>query len=110
MCPRAHPLIATNYHRRGNTLGTDASPRLMSAGRRAIAWAILFALTCVPGAARGADTFSISDAARKHWAFQPVRAALPPQVGDSSWPVNDVDRFLLASLEAKGLRPNPAAD
>jgi hypothetical protein len=47
---------------------------------------------------------------RKHWAFQPIREASPPIVRDMQWPRNDVDRFLLATLEEKNLRPVQDAD
>jgi hypothetical protein len=33
-----------------------------------------------------------------------------PEVSDASWPATDLDRFILAELEAKGLRPAPEAD
>ena len=47
---------------------------------------------------------------RKHWAYQlPVKAALPA-VKDAAWPRTDVDRFLLAKLEAKQLHPSSDAD
>ena len=39
------------------------------------------------------------------WAFQPVRKIEPPAVRDASWPRLPVDRFLLARLEEKNLRP-----
>jgi hypothetical protein len=42
---------------------------------------------------------------KTHWAWQPLAAPQPPQVGDTSWVRDDVDRFLLAKLEAKGLAP-----
>ena len=46
---------------------------------------------------------------QKHWAFEaPVRPALPA-VRHSDWPRNDVDRFILATLEAKQLQPSPEA-
>lgn len=46
----------------------------------------------------------------EHWAFQaPVRAELP-EVEDSSWPQSEIDRFILARLESKGLTPSPRAD
>jgi hypothetical protein len=49
-------------------------------------------------------------AGRKHWAFQrPQRHGAPP-VRDTSWPQGVIDRFLLARLEAAGLRPAPDAD
>ena len=47
---------------------------------------------------------------RKHWAFQPLAGTPPPAVKDLSWPRNEVDRFILAKLEAAGLRPSPEAD
>ncbi len=46
----------------------------------------------------------------QHWAFVvPNRPALP-SVQDRSWPRNAIDYFVLARLEAEGLRPAPEAD
>src|SRR5688572_27727022 len=47
---------------------------------------------------------------REHWAYQPLRAVAVPDVQDKSWPTNDIDRFILAKLEAAGLRPAANAD
>jgi len=47
---------------------------------------------------------------RDEWAFQPPRYAGVPSVRDASWPRDELDRFILARLEAKGLRPAPDAD
>ncbi|MCS7046820.1 MAG: hypothetical protein NZO58_10730, partial [Gemmataceae bacterium] len=47
---------------------------------------------------------------RKFWAFQPPRPVPPPAVKDAAWPHNEIDRFLLARLEASGLRPAPDAE
>jgi hypothetical protein len=47
---------------------------------------------------------------RKYWAFQPPRKAAPPAVKDAAWPRGDIDRFLVAGLEAKGLKPVADAD
>jgi len=47
---------------------------------------------------------------RQFWAFQPPRTVSPPKVNDGSWPKSDIDRFLLAALEAKGLKPRSDAD
>lgn len=45
-----------------------------------------------------------------HWSFiAPRRPALPP-VTDSTWPKNPIDQFVLASLDASGLKPSPEAD
>ncbi len=43
--------------------------------------------------------------ARKFWAFQPPRAVPAPTVKDAAWPRTEIDRFVLAGLEAKGLKP-----
>lgn len=45
----------------------------------------------------------------KHWAFAPVQKPEPPTVSNASWPRNDVDRFVLARLEAEGLAPSAEA-
>ena len=50
------------------------------------------------------------DAGRKFWAYQPPRRHTPPAVADAGWPWTDIDRFLLAALEAKGLAPSRDAD
>jgi hypothetical protein len=50
------------------------------------------------------------DEARKFWAFQPVKTTAPPDVNDKAWPLTPIDRFILAKLEAKGLKPVAVAD
>lgn len=46
----------------------------------------------------------------KHWAYQPVVRSGPPAVRDASWPKSEIDRFVLARLEAKNLRPSKDAE
>ena len=41
-----------------------------------------------------------------HWAFRPVVKSPQPEVTEAAWIQNDVDRFVLARLEAAGLKPN----
>jgi hypothetical protein len=50
------------------------------------------------------------EAGRKFWAFQPPRRHDAPPIRDTAWPRGVVDRFILAALEAKGLRPARDAD
>lgn len=47
---------------------------------------------------------------KEHWAFQPLREAKVPSVKAADWARDDIDRFLLAQLEAKGLTPAADAD
>jgi cytochrome c553 len=47
---------------------------------------------------------------KTHWAWQPLRAVTAPAVKDAAWPRDDVDRFVLAKLEEKGLKPVGDAD
>jgi hypothetical protein len=45
-----------------------------------------------------------------HWAFVlPQKAALPA-VNEKSWPVNEIDYFVLSKMERQGLSPNETAD
>lgn len=50
-------------------------------------------------------------AARKGWwSLQPVRDVAAPVVRDGGWSTHPVDRFLLAAMETRGLRPATEAD
>ncbi len=46
---------------------------------------------------------------RAFWSFQPLHSFPIPQT-KSPWARTDIDRFVLAKLEAKGLKPSPEAD
>jgi hypothetical protein len=56
----------------------------------------------------GIDTASVVDRT-DHWAFRPVRRPTAPPVQNTAWPINDIDRFILARLEADGLQPSAEA-
>jgi hypothetical protein len=47
---------------------------------------------------------------KDHWAFKPVSKPAPPAVRNGSWVKNDIDRFVLAKLEARSMEPNQPAD
>lgn len=49
-------------------------------------------------------------AAKAHWAFQPIRDPKLPKVNDQGWVREPLDTFILAKLEAKGLKASPPAD
>ena len=59
----------------------------------------------------GKSEFAISDADRKHWAFQPVKRPQLPAADPRDPPgANPIDRFVLARLREKGLTLSPEAD
>jgi hypothetical protein len=53
---------------------------------------------------------SAENSGRSHWAFQPIRQPVPPDVADDTWSRSPVDRFILAALHANGMTPSPPAD
>ena len=50
------------------------------------------------------------DPTAKHWAWQPVRKPSVPIVADAAWGRTPVDNFILAKLDAQGMKPNAPAD
>ena len=59
----------------------------------------------------GAAVSNVDDAPRElPWSFERVEPEVPPDVQDELWCRNDIDRFVLARLEAAGLAPAPEAD
>jgi len=49
-------------------------------------------------------------AARDHWSFQSIAETSVPRVQITDWPAGDVDRYLLARLEAEDLQPGIDAE
>ena len=66
--------------------------------------------------AMGAPWPTVKDAAQQtkdegdHWAFQSPEKPALPRVRHQKWVQTPVDRFILAALEEKGLKPAPPAD
>ncbi|MSQ96128.1 MAG: DUF1553 domain-containing protein [Gemmataceae bacterium] len=56
------------------------------------------------------NDFNLAKRKAEHWCWRPICADAAPEVKDKDWARTDADRFLLAKLEAKGLKPAPAAD
>jgi mono/diheme cytochrome c family protein len=50
------------------------------------------------GDARGADDIS------SHWSLQPIANPQPPEVDDSSWASNPIDRFIQARRSSAGMK------
>ncbi|MFM7206706.1 MAG: PSD1 and planctomycete cytochrome C domain-containing protein [Planctomycetaceae bacterium] len=49
--------------------------------------------------------FDLAQRRAAHWCWEPPRADPPPAVRDVAWCRSDIDRFVLARLEAAGLEP-----
>lgn len=45
-----------------------------------------------------------------HWAYQVPKKSVLPEVKQTAWVKNPLDRFVLARLEAANLKPSPEAD
>jgi hypothetical protein len=45
----------------------------------------------------------------QHWSYIPPQRPALPAVKNQSWPQNEIDRFILAKLEASNLTPSPPA-
>ena len=60
--------------------------------------------------AKAVQGYKITPEHRSWWAFQPVRKPVAPMVKDRAWVKTGIDRFILAKLESKGLKPVAPAD
>lgn len=45
-----------------------------------------------------------------HWSFRPIKSPTPPVVRHEDFVRNEIDRFVLAKLEERGIEPSPEAD
>jgi hypothetical protein len=61
------------------------------------------------GPVDSASTYDF-DEARNFWSFKPVKSVTAPTVKQQNWLRNEIDRFILAKLEEKGLSPSRDAD
>ena len=53
---------------------------------------------------------TVTDEDRQFWSFQPLSRPQPPSVKQEPWCAGDVDRFILARLEEKGVTPSSPID
>lgn len=71
-------------------------------------WILMGAPDPREGAAKMVAAPDLNEA-RNWWVYQPLRKPAVPAVQNAAWPRGDIDRFVLAELEAKGLKPVPDA-
>ncbi len=61
------------------------------------------------GAEYGPEPIAARRAGADWWSLRPIRRPDPPAVGDRGWARSEIDLFILARLEASGLKPSPEA-
>jgi mono/diheme cytochrome c family protein len=96
----------------------DANPKMPPSGKLAAgqvaaveAWVKAGAVWPQDGkAAPKSPPYKITAEQRAFWSFQPVQPATPPDVKDADWGRTEIDRFIAAKLEARGLHPVRRAD
>jgi len=66
----------------------------------------LFFFICLATACKAQEAAK----SRDFWSFQPPRKAAPLAVQNAAWPLNDVDRYVLAAQEKNGLSPAKPAE
>ena len=49
--------------------------------------------------------FDLQARTAEHWCWQPIASPAIPDVNHRSWPLTDIDRFILAKLETNGIAP-----
>ncbi|MDB5986923.1 MAG: hypothetical protein JWR16_1976 [Nevskia sp.] len=102
-------------------LGVSIAAAAVAAGEppavdAAVSAAAADATKAEAGAAKQADaklSTSPSSPATKPsqlWSYQPVQNPTVPTVKNKQWVRTPIDAFVLAKLEAKGIKPSPAAD
>ena len=62
-----------------------------------------------PAAGRKQVGMSVEEG-RKFWSYRPLQSTKVPAVKTEAWPKSEIDRFILAALEAKGVTPTGDAD
>lgn len=63
-----------------------------------------------PSTGKTPGDFEITPEQQQFWSFKPVHLPAAPKVKSKWWVQSPVDAFILAKLEAKGLKPSPPSD
>ncbi len=63
-----------------------------------------------PVANQPQSDFDLLQRKSQHWVWQPIVAPKIPDITNTRWPRDELDHFVLSSLEAKGLSPTADAE
>lgn len=58
-----------------------------------------------PAESKGVPEFDLFEREAEHWVWRPIESPELPEVKASDWPRAELDHFVLAKLEAQGLKP-----
>src|SRR5262249_1979883 len=95
---------------------SGAKPRMPQKGDPLTAEQIATLRTWTDTGVPWSKTIDLRDASKQSivgpdwWSLRPLSRAKVPEVKDPTWVHNPVDAFILAALEARGLRPSAPAD
>ncbi len=83
------------------SLLTTSSRRSRNGSR----WAHPWPATDIAAESNAAPQFDLLKRKTEHWVWQPIQSPTLPAVNLKSWPRESFDHFILAKLEANGLKP-----
>lgn len=96
------------YHR---VAGIGDQPRMPMGGKPLAAPQIALIQAWIDQGAEWPDGIGAEiTEAKKHWAYIPPERSPLPEVKNTRWSTNPIDRFVLARLEKEKLAPAPEAD
>jgi cytochrome c553 len=111
--PKKSPLYLMVAHEKKPTMPYKGAKLPDEAVRQVAAWIENGAPYDAPLVARNDSAAwtekKVAPESRQHWAYQPLKAGSLPAAKDAGWVKTDVDRYILAKLEAARLSPNPPA-
>ena len=55
--------------------------------------------------AAGKKPLTVTEKGKDYWAYRPLQQVVPPAVKDKAWVRTPLDRFLLAKMEVRGVKP-----
>lgn len=88
---------------------TDDDVRMPPDGKRLSALEVGILRRWIDSGATGLPETNPEAAWRHHWAFQPIRRPVPPEVRDDDSVRNPIDAFVINRLEREGIDLSPCA-
>ncbi len=107
--PARSLLIQSMEHKNDKLKMPPSKPLSDEEQANLVAW-VMQGAPWAGGAITAADAdYQITSEQRTFWSFQPLNYRAVPKVRDQRWAQTEVDNFILAKLESKGLKPTSQA-